>query len=134
MRLYAEFGVESAPRALLDPRAWVPVLRGILRSFNAVLHKQQPVPPINPKGGRFGLPADFLVASDGRVVACKYGSYAYDQWSVDDILTLARATVAGPRPQVALRISRLPTEVNQNGGFVPKDELSSKILAKEGQT
>jgi hypothetical protein len=27
-----------------------------------------------------------VIASDGRVLARKYGSHAYDQWSVDEIL------------------------------------------------
>jgi peroxiredoxin len=89
-RLYAEFGVESAPRALLDPRVWAPVLRGILRSLGAILRGQQPIPSMNPRGGRLGLPADFLITADGRVVASKYGSHAYDQWSVHEILRLAR--------------------------------------------
>jgi len=89
-RLYTEFGVESAPRALLDPRAWVPVLRGVTRSLVKVVRREQPIPTLNPHGGRFGLPADFLIASDGEVIACKYGSHAYDQWSVDEILGLAR--------------------------------------------
>ena len=89
-RLYTEFGVESAPRALLDPRAWVPVLRGVTRSLVKVVRREQPSPALNPHGGRFGLPADFLIASDGKVIACKYGSHAYDQWSVDEILGLAR--------------------------------------------
>jgi AhpC/TSA family len=87
--LYVEYGVESAPHALLNPRAWEPVLRGIMRSIGATLRKQQPIPPLNPQGGRFGLPADFLIASDGRILAYKYGSHAYDQWSVDEILSLS---------------------------------------------
>jgi peroxiredoxin len=90
-RLYAEFRVESAPRALLDPRVWVPVLRGILRSLAGILRGQQPIPSLSPRGGRLGLPADFLIASDGHVLECKYGSHAYDQWSVNDVLRLAAA-------------------------------------------
>jgi hypothetical protein len=90
-RLYTEFGVESAPRALFDPRAWMPVLRGIWRSLGPVIRKQRPAPAANPRGGRFGLPADFLIASDGRVLASKYGEHAYDQWSVDELLDLAAA-------------------------------------------
>lgn len=88
-RLYAAFGVESGRRALLDPRVWGPILRGVFRSLAAIL-RGSPVPPLNPQGGRFGLPADFLIASDGRVLASKYGSHAYDQWSVDEILALSR--------------------------------------------
>jgi hypothetical protein len=37
-----------------------------------------------------GLPADFLIATDGRVRACKYGEHADDQWSVDELLEHAR--------------------------------------------
>jgi len=89
-RLYAEFGVESAHRALIDPRAWVPILRGVIRSLSMILRGDLPVLSLNPAGGRFGLPADFLIASDGKVLACKYGSHVYDQWSVDEILRSSR--------------------------------------------
>jgi|SRR6266567_4752077 len=88
-KLYAEFGVESGPRALLDPRAWLPILRGVFRSLMAIF-RGSPLPPLNPHGGRLGLPADFLIASDGKVLACKYGAHAYDQWSVDELLALSR--------------------------------------------
>jgi len=88
-KLYAEFGVESGPRALLDPRAWLPILRGIIRSLRAMF-RGYPLPPLNPDGGRLGLPADFLIASDGKVLACKYGSHINDQWSVDELLALSR--------------------------------------------
>jgi hypothetical protein len=37
------------------------------------------------------MPADFLIAPDGGVVARKYGEHADDQWSVDEILRLATA-------------------------------------------
>jgi hypothetical protein len=87
-RLYSAFGVERGPRALLDQGAWLPVIRGVLRSIGLVLRGKQPIPPLNPEGGSLGLPADFLIATDGRVLACKYGSHAFDQWSVDEILTL----------------------------------------------
>src|SRR5262245_7013016 len=87
-RLYAEFGVDSAPRALLDPRAWAPIRHAVARSLWAVVRKREPAPAANPHGGRLGLPADFLIAPDGRVVARKYGAHAYDQWSVDELLGL----------------------------------------------
>lgn len=93
-RLYREFGVESAHRALLDPRAWGAVVRGILRDLGPVLRGRRPAPAIRPHGGRFGLPADLLVAPDGRVLAAKYGEHAYDQWPVDEIL--AHATLTAP--------------------------------------
>jgi peroxiredoxin len=83
--VYAEFGVTSSPRALLDRRAWGPILRAILRGIG------KPLPARKPRGGRLGLPADFLIASDGRVLAAKYGEHVDDQWSVDELLALARA-------------------------------------------
>jgi len=94
-RLYAEFGVESSPRALLDPRAWLPILRAIGFALAGIVAGTVRPPAANPQGGRLGLPADFLIAPDGskggRVVACKYGAHVDDQWSVDDVLAQARA-------------------------------------------
>jgi hypothetical protein len=43
----------------------------------------------HPTGGRLGLPADILIDQRGTVLACKYGSHAYDQWSVDELLQFA---------------------------------------------
>jgi peroxiredoxin len=79
-RLYAEFGVASSPRAVLDPRAWLAGVRAVART--------RPSLPANRQQA-LGLPADFLVAANGQVLACKYGVHAYDQWSVDDLLHLA---------------------------------------------
>lgn len=90
--LYREFGVEASVRSLLDPRAWPAIASGVLRSLREVLQKRMPSPSLNPGGGRFGLPADFLIASDGTVVACKRGVYVYDQWSVDELLQLVHHT------------------------------------------
>jgi peroxiredoxin len=45
-------------------------------------------------GGPLGLPADFLIAPSGRMNAVKYGTDAYDQWSVDELLTLAKGAAA----------------------------------------
>jgi len=85
--LYAEFGVGSSRRALLDPRALLPVLGPTIRHPPGIGS-----PPVNlrPTGGRLGLPADFLIDSAGRVVACKHGSHAYDQWWVEELLALVR--------------------------------------------
>ena len=88
-RLYAEFGVEAAPRALLDPRAWWPIVRAIGHSLWGIIRHGRRMPPLAPRGGSFGLPADFLIGRDGRVQACRYGSHADDQWSVDELLALA---------------------------------------------
>jgi len=95
-RLYAEFGVESSPRALLDPRAWLTILRAVAQSLVAIVRGRERAPAANPHGGRLGLPADFLISSDGRVLASKYGQHVYDQCSVDEILALARESPALP--------------------------------------
>ncbi|MFF9351903.1 peroxiredoxin-like family protein [Streptomyces sp. NPDC014734] len=96
-RLYAEFGVEVSRRALLDPRAWGPIVRAVLRGCLEVLRGREHGPVARPNGGRLGLPADFLIASDGRIVAAKHGEHVYDQWSVDELLTLASdAATIGP--------------------------------------
>jgi hypothetical protein len=41
-----------------------------------------------------GLPADFLIGSDGVILAAKYGAYVDDHWSVDDLLALARSAAS----------------------------------------
>lgn len=79
---YVEFGVESSARALLDPRAWPALVRGVPAKPRAVL--------ADLHGGPTGLPADLLIASTGRVLALHYGVHAFDQWTVDDLLELAR--------------------------------------------
>lgn len=83
-KLYAEFGVGSGLRALLNPRTLSMALPNVIRMFPGL--------PGLPTSGKsaLGLPADFLIAPDGRVLACKYGSHADDQWSVDELLTFAR--------------------------------------------
>jgi peroxiredoxin len=95
-RLYREFGVESAPRALLDPRVWAPIVRAVLRSVWAVARGRERLPARTPHGGRTGLPADFLIDPAGRVLAAKYGEHAYDQWSVDELLALVAAERTEP--------------------------------------
>ncbi|MER6087722.1 hypothetical protein [Streptomyces bluensis] len=95
-RLYAEFGVERSARALLDPRAWGPIVRAILSGVREVARGREHLPSISPHGGRLGLPADLLIGFDGRVLAAKYGEHVYDQWSVDELLELAARTVRAP--------------------------------------
>ncbi len=127
-RLYAEFGVESSPRALLDPRAWSAIARGIFHSLLAILGGRELPPSANPRGGRLGLPADFLIASTGQVLACKYGTHADDQWSVDELLSLAaavsgRAAAACPPDEpTAARRDRapgIPESSARSGAFRP---------------
>ncbi|MDH2901981.1 MAG: hypothetical protein PXY39_13515 [archaeon] len=37
-----------------------------------------------------GLPSDFLIDTDGRILAVNYGKRVDDHWSVDRVLNLAR--------------------------------------------
>ncbi|APR79004.1 Hypothetical protein A7982_04351 [Minicystis rosea] len=90
-RLYAELGAEPSLRSALDPRVWPTIVQSVARSTIAILRGHERPPALVPTGGRFGLPADFLVAPDGRVLASKYGEHAGDQWSVDELLALTRA-------------------------------------------
>lgn len=89
--LYRAFGVESSPLALLHPRAWWPILRAVGAGLWTVASRRGPMPPVRPAGGRYGLPADFLVDRDGRVLAAHYGAHVDDHWSVDQVLASAAA-------------------------------------------
>ena len=94
--LYREFGVEYGPRALLDPRGWPTIARAVAREVRAVRRRDRPAPPTRPEGGRLGLPADFLIGPDGRVLAAEYGAHLDDQWSVDELLALAASAEREP--------------------------------------
>ena len=80
-KLYRQFGVESSVFSILNPLAWPAMFKG-----NMAKDK----PKGDPEGGPLGLPADFLISPDGKVVASHYGKHAYDQWTVDELLNLAR--------------------------------------------
>jgi hypothetical protein len=43
------------------------------------------------ENGPLGLPADILIDRTGAVVAVKYGTHAYDQWEVLELLSYAQA-------------------------------------------
>jgi len=88
--LYRRFGVEASAKAILNPRAWRALPGGWRYAIaNAVAHHRAPLPAA-PTNGNLGLPADLLIAGDGRVAAVKYGAHAYDQWSIDELLDAAR--------------------------------------------
>ncbi|WP_460362123.1 AhpC/TSA family protein [Actinocorallia lasiicapitis] len=95
-RLYREFGIASSPRALADPRVWGSIVRAAAAWVRAFVVGRRRLFRLRPQGGRLGLPADFLIAGDGRIVASKHGEHANDQWSVDDLLTLAASYREGP--------------------------------------
>ncbi len=81
LRFYRRFGVERRAQALLHPKAWPAIVRGLFATLRAPL-------PEHAKTA-IGLPADFLVDSRGRVLASKYGQHADDQWSVNEVLGLS---------------------------------------------
>lgn len=81
-RFYRVYGVTSSPRSVLDPRAWPAFVRGVFA--------RHPSSSFTGEGGHTGLPADFLIDLDGVIADCHYGTYADDQWSVDDVLERAR--------------------------------------------
>lgn len=92
--LYRRFGVEASRWALLRPGAWKAVPLGGVNSAGTAVSRRRGLFPAKPNGGLLGLPADVLIAPDGRVLAAKYGRHAYDQWSVEDLLTHARTANA----------------------------------------
>lgn len=82
-KLYAEFGVKSSLKAVMNPRA-------PLAGFRARSVVRSPLGAMGIGEKHLGLPADFLIAPDGLVLSAKYGRYAGDQWSVDELLDLAK--------------------------------------------
>ena len=88
--LYDALGVTTSPRALFDPRGLRAVVRGALSRASAA-------PSAGVADGPFGLPADFLVAPQGRIISLKYGVHADDQWSVDELLALVAASASQVR-------------------------------------
>jgi peroxiredoxin len=93
-QLYRRLGVERGPSSLLSTRALRAAIAGETAALGNRSTKRGALGPIKPTGGRLGLPADFLIAPDGRVAALKYGQHAYDQWTVDELLGHARAVPA----------------------------------------
>ncbi|MGW5077115.1 peroxiredoxin-like family protein [Rhodococcus sp. NPDC004095] len=88
--LYREFGIESAPGAVLHPRVWSAPLRP--GSWAVVMRAVRAGGAIGPGGESIlGLPADLLLAPDGSILAARYGRHAADHWSVDELLRLAAA-------------------------------------------
>jgi peroxiredoxin len=87
-KYFKAFGVETSVRALLNIRVFWSGLRWILAARRFYTRAEN---------GILGLPADFLVDAQGRIVACKYGAHADDHWEVDELLQLA-GEVRSARP------------------------------------
>ncbi|HEY2827258.1 MAG TPA: hypothetical protein VGJ04_06625, partial [Pirellulales bacterium] len=78
-----QFGVRSSIAAVFSLTTWKAAFQGM-----RLQGQPKYVPP--PEGGRLGLPADFLIAPDGKLIAAHYGQHAFDQWTVDGVLDKAR--------------------------------------------
>lgn len=79
---YRVFGVEKSLSGLLHPQSIGAALKGL--TGKGVLAS------LNMAEDHTGLPADILLDDAGVVRAVKYGETANDQWSVDELLQLAR--------------------------------------------
>jgi hypothetical protein len=77
---YKDFGVETS-LGFISLKALGAAMRGMAHGHFALRVAG---------GGPLGLPADFLIAPSGRISAVKYGADAYDQWSVDELLTFSK--------------------------------------------
>lgn len=87
--LFAKFGADrrcSFWRAY-DLRM---VPRTFLGAFKEMVRKDPLPVALGNREDKRGLPAEFLVSPDGRVLAAKYGGAVNDHWSVDEILELAK--------------------------------------------
>ena len=99
--IYRHLGVEPSARALLDPRLLIRLPQIFLSAIRGIVSAPHRIPPMLPTGGQLGVPADFLIAGDGRVIAVKYGQHAYDQWTVEEVLNLMDQESAGRDPLAA---------------------------------
>lgn len=83
-RIYRDFGVEKSWRAILTPK--------VLASVGSGFVQQRGKGTLGTlTESHLGMPADFLIDTDGTVLAAKYGEHGADQWSVDELLALAEA-------------------------------------------
>jgi len=78
-RLYAMYGLERSWSAMMHPKSMWAAMRGMVSSPNN---------PLDAAGGYLGLPADFLIDSEGNLLHVKYGDHADDHWELDEVLHL----------------------------------------------
>ena len=88
---YRQFGVEARLRSIMHPRAMWTAFRGYA---DLMRHRNDPNSAGVGSGDgstHLGLPAGFIIDSDGTVVASHYGRHADDQWTVDQLLDIHRS-------------------------------------------
>jgi hypothetical protein len=78
---YKQFGVKTSLMSVLNPIVWPYGMKGALLKIHKILK-------CFPRGDEsmLGLPAEFLIDETGRLIDVKYGSHAYDQWTVDELI------------------------------------------------
>lgn len=80
--VYRAFGVEKSWKAILTPK--------VLASAGSGFAQQRGKGTLGTlTESHLGMPADFLIDTDGTVLAAKYGEHGADQWSVDELLAFA---------------------------------------------
>lgn len=79
--LYTALGVTTSMSATPAPAAMASAMRGILRPTS--LGTPQKL------SSALLLPADFLIAPGGELLAVNYASHAAGQWTVDERIALA---------------------------------------------
>ena len=84
--MYKEFGVETSLLGKLHPLHLIRFPLIMYRLTADLIQGNGKVPRVSATGGLWGLPADFLVGTDGKIATVKYGSHPSDNWSVDDVL------------------------------------------------
>ena len=94
-RFYRQYGVGRSIFSLLHPKTWLAMLWGLITKGRLAVS-------LTPEGGLLGLPADFLIGTDGLVEAVHYGTHAYDHWSVDQVLELAAQSPAMDHKKIAV--------------------------------
>ena len=81
-KLYKDFGVDTSWKALLNLGVIQKALKGIRKFGMRVPQSLE---------AELGVPADFLINQSGTIVALKYGAHADDQWSVEEVIELAKS-------------------------------------------
>ena len=82
-RFYQMFGVETSLLGVMHPKGLIAALKGITSNHPSNFAQKE-------KNGQLGMPADFLIDKEGRILHLKYGSNTDDQWSVDELIGLAK--------------------------------------------
>lgn len=80
--LFGSFGVRSSAAAMSSPTAWAAAAAG--------MRLGRSIPSPERASAAMLLPAEFLIAPNGTVLASHYASHAADQWPVEVLLSKIR--------------------------------------------